>query len=149
MQQLANDPIFQAYSATAIALAMNLLLLGNGSAVSRARAGEVINPEDKEKLNKEAVVVFEEGNAKTARYRRAHRNALENIPVFLLTALALTFTTVPATVAYALFAVFVVARLLHSGCYVVGVQPWRTAAFALGALAQVVLLGCLGYYALV
>lgn len=48
----------------------------------------------------------------------------------------------PFGVAVALIAIFTLARLVQSTCSVGGVQPWRTASFGVGALAQ---LGVLGY----
>lgn len=145
MDALTTSPVFQAYIASTLVLGMNLLVLANNTALTRTFASEVVNPEDVV-LNKDAAVVFEDGNAKTERYRRAHRNALENIPLFLITGLILTLTSVPFTLAAVLFGIFVVARVSHSICYLFGIQPFRTASFAIGALAQVGILGALGYY---
>lgn len=145
MESLVSNPTFQLYVAAAILLGFKLLLLANNTALSRASAGEAVNPEDR-KLNKEATIVFEDGNAKTERYRRAHRNALENIPLFLITGLLLSLTQVPFVVAAALFGSFVAFRVLHSVAYVGQLQPWRTASFGLAALVQLGMLGCLGYY---
>ena len=89
MNALSNLPAFQAYATSVIVLGLNLIGLSNATALTRGQASEVINPEDKA-LNKKAEVVFEGGNDRTARYRRAHRNALENTPWFMTTALVLT-----------------------------------------------------------
>lgn len=139
-----NDTIFQAYVASAAILTGNLLVLANNTALTRAKASEVVNPEDLV-LNGEATIVYEGGNDRTSRYRRAHRNALENIPLFLLTGYLLTITGVSAPVALVLFGVFVAARLLHSVAYVRQMQPWRTIAFSIGALDQAVLVGVIVY----
>ncbi len=145
MDALTASPVFQAYVATTVVLGFNLLVLANNTALSRAAAGEAVNPEDTA-LNKDAKVVYEDGNAKTERYRRAHRNALENLPLFLITALVLCFTTVPLTIAGALFGIFVAARIAHSFAYIFEKQPWRTASFAIGGLDQAALLLVLAYY---
>lgn len=145
MDTLTASPVFQAYVVTTIVLGFNLLVLANNTALSRASAGEAVNPEDRA-LNREAKIVYEAGNPRTERYRRAHRNALENLPLFIITGLVLTFTSVPFTVAVVLFAVFVIARITHSVSYLFEKQPWRTASFAIGAIDQAVLLGVLGYY---
>jgi uncharacterized MAPEG superfamily protein len=139
-----SDPVFQGYIASVIVLGLNLLVLANNTALTRALASEVINPEDRRTLPA-AEIVYEGGNERTARYRRAHRNALENILLFLVTGYLLVLTGPSAPLALGLYAVFVAARLLHSVAYVGGLQPWRTAAFAVGALTQVVMLGVLGY----
>lgn len=142
-----SNPVFVAYVITTAVLGVNLLFLANGTALTRAKAGEVVNPEDK-RAGKPLEVVFEGGNDITARYRRAHRNALENIPLFLITGFLLTLTAVSPNTAYAIFGIFAVARLFHSVAYVKQLQPWRTASFVVGALDQLALLGLLVYYVL-
>lgn len=144
MNPLVANPVLQAYVASAVVLGLNLLVLANNTALTRAKAIEVVNPEDK-KLNKGATVVYEAGNDRTARYRRAHRNALENIPLFLITGFVLTLTGISFPLAAALFGIFVAARVVHSIAYVAGLQPWRTLSFGLGALVQLGMLGYLGY----
>ena len=145
MNALASVPAFSAYAVTVIALGLNLAGLANATAVTRGQAKEVINPEDK-KLSQQAAVVYDEGNEKTARYRRAHRNALENTPVFMITAFVLTLMGVSATVGAALFYPYAALRILHSVFYVKGVQPFRTMSFALALVFQVVVLGFIGYH---
>ena len=139
-----TTPVFYVYTASAIALGFNLLLLANYTALTRAKSKEVVNPED-QKLNAGATVVYEGGNETTARYRRAHRNALENIPLFLITGFLLTFAGISPTAAMVLFGIFVAARYVHSFAYVQRLQPWRTLSFVIGALDQVAILGVLGY----
>ncbi len=143
MDMTAN-PVFTAYVISATLLGFNLLVLANNTALTRAKAKEVVNPED-EVLNAGADVVYEAGNANTGRYRRAHRNALENIPLFLITGFVLTLTGVSLPTAAVLFGIFVAARLFHSVAYVRQLQPWRTASFVVGALDQAVILGVLLY----
>jgi len=145
MNALASLPAFSAYAVSVIALGLNLVGLANATALTRARAGEVINPEDR-KINQKASVVYDEGNDQTARYRRAHRNALENTPLFMITALVLTLMGASATIGAALFYPYAGLRILHSVCYVKQIQPFRTMTFALAALIQIVMLGLIGYY---
>jgi len=144
MNPLTDNPAMQLYFASAVVLGMNLLVLANNTALSRAKATEVVNPEDK-KLNPEAAVVLEGGNDRTFRYRRAHRNALENIPLFLITGYLLALTPIPLAALATIFGIFTVARLGHTICYLKGIQPWRTASFGIGALVQLGILGYLGY----
>ena len=105
---------------------------------------QVVNPEDLA-LSKKATVVFDGGNDRTARYRRAHRNALENTPLFMITALYLTLMGTSATVAAALFYPYAAFRILHSLCYVKAIQPFRTISFVIALLIQVGVLGLIGY----
>ena len=141
---MSANPVFTAYVISATLLGLNLLVLANNTALTRAKAKEVVNPED-EVLNNGADVVYEAGNQKTERYRRAHRNALENIPLFLITAFVLTLTGVSLTTAAVLFGIFVAARPFHSVAYIRQLQPWRTVSFGVGALDQVAILGVLLY----
>jgi uncharacterized MAPEG superfamily protein len=144
MNLLANLPAMPAYAVTAIVLGLNLVGLANASALTRAQASEVINPEDKP-ANKKATVVYEGGNDRTSRYRRAHRNALENTPLFLITAFVLTMMGTSATVGAALFYPYAAFRILHSVCYVKAIQPFRTVSFVVALLIQVVVLALIGY----
>jgi uncharacterized MAPEG superfamily protein len=144
MNALAMLPAVPAYVASVLVLGFNLIGLANASALTRAQAGEVINPEDQAAAKKTAVV-YEGGNDRTARYRRAHRNALENTPVFMITALVLTLMGTSATVGAALFYSYAALRIVHSVCYVKAVQPFRTIAFVLALLIQVAVLVLIGY----
>jgi uncharacterized MAPEG superfamily protein len=135
-----SDPVFQSYVASVVVLSLNVLGLANATAFTRSQHAEVINPEDK-KLNDKAAVVYDEGNDKVQRYRRAHRNALENVPLFLITGLLFAMTGPNKTLAMAIFATFTICRIGHSVCYVKGIQPFRTMFFAFGFLTQVVMLG--------
>lgn len=144
MNPLTDNPAMQAYFASAVALGLNLLVLANNTALTRAKAVEVVNPEDK-RINPKATVVYEAGNDLTSRYRRAHRNALENIPLFLITGYLLALTPISFTALATLFGIFVVARIAHSVFYMKGVQPFRTLSFVIGGLVQLAILGYLGY----
>ena len=127
------DTVFQIYVVCSSILVFNLLFLANGTALTRARNKQVINDEDK-KLNAEASVqAIDEGAV--ARWRRAHLNALENILPFLPMGFLLVWTRPSVAVAGALMGAFTFFRLSHSFCYVKGIQPWRTASFAIAALS--------------
>jgi uncharacterized MAPEG superfamily protein len=141
MSQL-TDPVFQSYVASVVVLSLNMLGLANATALTRGQHSEVINPEDK-KPGGDAKVVYDEGNDKTQRYRRAHRNALENVPLFMITGLlfAMVWMGSSTAVAASIFGFFTVCRIGHSVCYVKAIQPFRTMFFALGMLTQVVMLG--------
>lgn len=144
MNLLSSLPAFQAYAATVTVLGLNLIGLANATALTRGQAAEVINPEDK-KLNAKAEVVYEGGNDRTARYRRAHRNALENTPWFMITAFVLTLMGTSATVGAALFYPYAAFRILHSFCYVKGIQPFRTISFVMALILQFVVLVLIAY----
>ena len=135
MNELVHTAVFQCYAVSAAVLTLNLVVLAGSTAAARGKAGGVLNAEDKG-LNAKAEVITVEHET-TARWQRAHRNALENIPVYLVLGLILALTQPSATLANALFITFTVARLGHSFFYVKGVQPFRTLCFAIGLLSMV------------
>lgn len=145
MQSLQALPAFPAYATAVLVLGFNLIGLANATAVTRAQAKEVINPEDQDK-GKKNDVVFEGGNDRTARYRRAHRNALENTPLFMITAGIFTLLGASATLGAALFYAYAAFRIFHSVCYIKGIQPFRTVSFVLSLLIQVTVLVLIGYH---
>ncbi len=145
MNALANLPAIQPYVVSLIVLGLNAIGLANASALTRAQAGEAINPEDAKLNKKPTAVVYEAGNDRTARYRRAHRNALENTPLFMISAFVLTSMGASATIGAALFYPYAAFRVLHSVCYVKSIQPFRTVFFVLALLLQLAVLGLIGY----
>lgn len=117
----------------------SLLVLKMGAvafatANARRKARVVVNPEDIG-VNPGAHAEAQEAPA-TARTKRAHMNDVENIPGFLALATIFTLAGGSSTAAWAYFAVYFAARTLHTIFYLSEVQPFRTAAFAVGQLAQ-------------
>lgn len=73
------------------------------------------------------------------RAQRAHQNTLENaIPFLAALAAALAVGVTPLVVEIAVM-VFISARVVHLVAYYVGAQPARTAAFAAGLAAVLVM----------
>jgi len=70
------------------------------------------------------------------RVRRAHHNDLENIPPFMIIALAYLFTNPSYNVASNLFRLFTASRFFHTLVYAVFIvpQPTRAILFWIGYL---------------
>jgi prostaglandin-E synthase 1 len=136
----AAHPVFVAYAITCIVLCLNLLMLWVSSGAIRAKGGVAINPEDGARYG---VPVSELDPPTVGRLLRAHRNAEAIIYPFLLLALLFVFTGGTAAIAIPIFAIFVVARIVHSIVYLKAMQPWRTIAFAVSLLAVVALVGAI------
>lgn len=122
-----------------LALFTALLILKMGAmafitANTRRKAKVVVNPEDIG-VNPGSHAEAQEA-PETMRVKRAHLNDLENIPGFLILALVFTLAGGAENGGWAYFGVYFAARLLHSIFYLNAVQPWRTAAFGIGQLAQ-------------
>lgn len=123
----------------ALVLFSVLLVLKMGAvafvtANARRKSTVVLNPEDVG-VNPGSHVEETEA-ASTMRAKRAHLNDVENIPAFLMLALLFTLTGASATAGWTYFGLYFVARTLHTIFYLNAVQPWRTAAFAVGQLTQ-------------
>jgi prostaglandin-E synthase 1 len=136
----AAHPVLVAYAITCIVLCLNLLMLWVSSGAIRAKGGVAINPEDGARYG---VPVSELDPPTVARLLRAHRNAEATIYPFLLLGLIFVFTGGKAAIAIPIFAIFVVARLVHSIVYLKAMQPWRTIAFAASLLAIVAMMGAI------
>ncbi len=126
-------------AAQPLCLFSSLLVLKMGAvafatANRRRLSGVVVNPEDTG-VNPGSHAEPQEA-PETLRAKRAHLNDVENIPGFLALAIVFTLAGGSSTGAWSYFATYFVARTLHTVFYLNGVQPWRTAMFALGQLAQ-------------
>jgi prostaglandin-E synthase 1 len=132
-----RGPVFLAYGLTCAVLCLNLLLLWVASGVTRAKAGTAINPEDGARYR---APVSDLDPPAVARILRAHRNAEAVIYPFLLLGLVYVLGGGTSNLAIPIFALFVIARLAHSGFYLAAKQPWRTVSFAVSLLATLALL---------
>jgi glutathione S-transferase len=129
--------LLQIYALTTIILALKMSAISIVQGRARTTAGVFVNPEDARIFGaKEAP---EEVPA-VQRAARAWRNDLENIPIFLILAWIYVAAALSAT-GFAIYcAVFVVARIVHTICYLNSIQPLRTIAYAVGALASLALM---------
>jgi glutathione S-transferase len=134
MSEIAALPAFQPLVVISVLLALKMVAVAFVTAKARFDSKVVLNPEDAP-VNPGAQARREEADS-TLRAKRAHLNDVENIPVFMILALLFTFTGCSATAGWAYFGVYFVARTLHTIFYLRAVQPWRTAAFAIGQLTQ-------------
>lgn len=82
------------------------------------------------------------------RLDHAWRNDLENIPVFLITSLALVLLGASGTLLTVVLVGYGVGRTAHSAAYAAGVQPWRTLSFGVALTFQVVATGWVAALAL-
>ncbi|MCB9761757.1 MAG: MAPEG family protein [Alphaproteobacteria bacterium] len=143
MSEFAASPVFQVWAVCNAILVLNLIGLAAGTAVNRSKEGKGLNEEDKA-LNAELQVI-QVDTGQAARFSRAHRNALENVPMFMVTSLGLVMTEPSVALAGGLIGFFTLVRLGHSFFYVNAMQPMRTASFGLAALTQLAVIGLLCY----
>ena len=134
MSEIAALPAFAALLVCSSLLALKMGAVAFVTAKARFDSKVVLNPEDAP-VNPGAQARSAEADS-TLRAKRAHLNDVENIPVFMILALLFTLTGCSAMAGWTYFGVYFVARTLHTIFYLRAVQPWRTAAFAIGQLTQ-------------
>ncbi len=134
MPAIGELPAFGPLVIFSVLLVLKMGAVAFATANTRRKAKVVLNPEDT-KVNPGAHAGGEEA-PETLRAKRAHQNDVENIPGFLVLALLFTLTGCSATAGWAYFGVYFVARTLHTFFYLNALQPFRTAAFFVGQLAQ-------------
>jgi len=134
MNSFLELPAYQPFALFACLLVLKMIAVGFITANERRKAKVVLNPEDVS-VNPGSHAETQEAPA-TLRAKRAHLNDLENIPGFLTLATIFTLTGGTARGAWSYFGVYFGARVLHTVCYLTETQPWRTASFFVGQLAQ-------------
>ena len=137
MNALLNNPVFLIYAIACLVLCANLLFLWGYSGATRGRTRTAMNEEDAARFGGS---LTQTDPPSVARILRAHRNAQANIYPFLFLGLVFVLAGGGAGTARIIFAIFVVARLLHSYAYLKGKQPWRTVFFIVGGLATIALM---------
>jgi microsomal prostaglandin-E synthase 1 len=134
MQPFFELPAARPLCLFSVLLVLKVASLAFATANARRKSGVVVNPEDTG-VNPGSHVEPQEAPA-TLRAKRAHLNDLENVPGFMFLSIIFTLAGGSANAGWSYFAVYFIARLLHTIFYLNSVQPWRTAAFALGQIAQ-------------
>jgi prostaglandin-E synthase 1 len=136
MQNSPIGPGLVAYAVTLLILSANLIVLWALSGAARNSSKAAINPEDAALFK---VPLLAQDPPAVARVLRAHANAQATIYPFLFLGLTYVLVGGSTRAAWIIFAIFVVARIVHSIVYLAGKQPWRTIAFAVSGLALIAL----------
>jgi microsomal prostaglandin-E synthase 1 len=135
MQTFLELPGFKPLALFSSLLALKMFAVAVVTANRRRLAKVVLNTEDVP-INPGSHAEPQEA-PETLRAKRAHLNDVENIPAFLAIATIYTLAGASANGAWAYFGVYFAARLIHTFCYLNGVQPWRSASFFLGQFALI------------
>lgn len=125
-------PAMQPLLACAAALALKMVSTAFMTANARRKAGVIVNAEDA-KVTPGAHVEATDAPS-VLRYKRAHLNDLENIPMFLILATLFVMAGASKNAGWAYCGTFTAARYLHTITYLKELQPWRTIAFGIGQL---------------
>jgi len=147
-----QNPVFAAY---VLAAALMILKVVSMSWLTVARMlkanGGYRNPEDllKTPFNPNPDPKQLDPNADVERIRRIHGNDLENVPFFLVAGFLFVFTEPSPLLARALFAGYVVTRLLHFAAYFTArTHDTRAMLWTPGSLIIVYMAGRAAYFAL-
>src|SRR6185437_10234538 len=125
--------LLQTYALTAVVLEFKMAAIALVQGRGRLTTGLFTVPEDALLFSgtespHEAPIVD--------RASKAWRNDLENIPIFLILA-GIYVAAGLSQKAFTLYCtVFMVMRILHTYTYIKAMQPWRTVAFTIGAIAM-------------
>ena len=124
-----NDPQFRLYVICSLICSFILMFLSGFTGATRGRTKSPPNPEDAKLARTEKVP---EDHPDVIRVSRAHRNALENIPIFfVLGLLCVLVGAAPMGVKVCLIA-FTAGRVFHMIFHLSAVQPWRSISYAIG-----------------
>jgi uncharacterized MAPEG superfamily protein len=115
-----------------LALALKMLVLASLTSRQRLRKKVFASPED---YATQGIAAKGERDADVERYRRAHRNDLENILPFFVVGAIYAATGPSALGAWLCLPGFALARVLHTVFYLRGSMPQRTIAYGYGYLA--------------
>jgi uncharacterized MAPEG superfamily protein len=129
--------LMRMYAITTIVLALKMAAISIVQGRARIGAGVFVNPEDAKAFGgrqapEEAPMVRRAANA--------WRNDLENIPIFLILAWVYVAAGLSGIAFIVYCAAFILARVAHTICYLNSIQPARTIAYTVGAIATLALI---------
>lgn len=128
---------FKVYAVCCVILFLKIFAIVLVQIPQRAKAKAFVNPEDAHFFAKGDPV--KEDIPIVQRAAHVFRNDLENIPMFLFLSLIYVLLGCWDQGALIYFPLFTFARISHTICYFKGIQPARSAVYALGVVISLVL----------
>lgn len=138
--ELLQQDAMRWFALSYLVLVLKMMAVGWATSFYRVRYRVFAAPEDYALQGSAPTSGSESQREQIERTRRAHQNDLENILPFFAVGLFYALTQPQPSVAAALYATFLMARVLHSVFYLAGLQPWRSLAFLLGQTTMLVML---------
>jgi prostaglandin-E synthase 1 len=129
-------PGFRAYAVSVFVLAVKMYAVAIYTGSVRGKLKLALNPEDAKAFGAQQT---NQEHPDVERVLRAHRNDMENIPLYFALGLVAVLAGAPALGLHICIGAFTVARVAHSLFYIKGVQPWRSASWGVGLLASLAL----------
>ncbi len=137
MDALLNNPALRLFGITYMILVLKMVAVGWVTSFYRIRDKTFATPED---YALQGLTPKSGMHEDIERVRRAHRNDLENILPYFGVGLLYALTNPSYTWAGIFFVGYTAARVLHSVCYLLSLQPWRTIAFGVAQLLMLLML---------
>lgn len=133
-----NTLAWRLWALSVLALALKMLVLASLTSRQRLVKQVFASPED---YASQGIAAKPESDADVERYRRAHRNDLENILPFFVVGAIYAATEPSALGAWLCLVGFAVSRVLHTVFYLRSAMPHRTIAYGYGYFATVWMIG--------
>jgi glutathione S-transferase len=139
MTNFIADPNLRTLLQVDTLLILGLMSMSNYTSVLRVTRKVFANPED---YVQKRLALPDPSSASSAeadsvaRSRRMHLNHLENVLPFLVLSLLYALTQPGHTLFAGLLWSFLIARVLYTGSYALGLQPHRMLAYAAGLVLQ-------------
>jgi uncharacterized MAPEG superfamily protein len=127
-----NTLAWKLWGLSVLALALKMLVLASLTSRQRLLKSVFASPED---YTTQGMAARAERDADVERYRRAHRNDLENILPFFVVGAIYAATDPSALGAWLCLPGFALARVLHTVFYLRSTMPHRTIAYGYGYFA--------------
>lgn len=128
---LISADVLMVYGVFSVVLCLSIFTLAGLTGVMRTRTKTPAIADDAKMLQVQMndVVPLE-----LQRVLNCHRNALENIPPFLLIMLPFVFSSPSMAWVLGYMGVYTAARLAYIVCYLKGLQPWRSITYGIGTM---------------
>ncbi|XP_053328816.1 prostaglandin E synthase [Spea bombifrons] len=134
-----EDTVFSSYAFYSTLLILKMYILAVITGQIRLRKKAFANPED---AMRHGGLQFYREDPDVERYRRAHRNDMENIFPFLFLGAIYSMLDPNPTIAKIHFRIFFVCRVIHTAAYVLSLKaPTRSVAYSIAQLPCVSMAG--------
>ncbi|XP_030063714.1 prostaglandin E synthase [Microcaecilia unicolor] len=130
---MLENEVFSSFTLYGTILILKMYLIAIVTGQLRLRKKAFLNPED---AIRHGGLQFYRETPEVERYRRAHRNDMENIYPFLFLGAVYSLLDPHPTIARIHFRVFCVGRLVHTVAYLLPLRaPVRSLAYSIAQLA--------------
>lgn len=139
METLLANPAFRTYAFCTAILVLKMVGSAVYTGTRRQKSQAFINAEDAVTFGNAGAAASEQEHPEVAHALRIQRNDLEAIPLFFAIGLVYVLTGASPFGAKFFCWTFMLARLVHTYCYMHRIQPWRAVSFVVATSATVLM----------